>query len=193
LAKRIIKDVQPNAMITHNMDICKHIKIKLEKSDEPPRCNYIVGTSLKKGISSKKMSSSYANCNVLLVYGNIEAQDVIGKGETSVAFEEMIENRKKSMARILGQLKEMEVDMIFLEGSIDKEAQDMFFTNGITVISKIKVEYITRLKTSLEIDKIIENIGQLDDNSKNVSVGRSRLIYFTQIINFSGNQDLLVV
>jgi hypothetical protein len=33
----------------------------------------------------------------------------------------------------------MEVDMIFLEGTIDKEAQDTFFNNGITVISKVKV------------------------------------------------------
>lgn len=74
LTRRIIKEVQPNAMITHNMDICKHIKVKLEKSDEEPGCNYIVGTTLKKSISSKKMSSSYANCNVMLVYGNIEAK-----------------------------------------------------------------------------------------------------------------------
>jgi hypothetical protein len=29
LAKKIIRDVQPNAMITHNMDICKHIKIRV--------------------------------------------------------------------------------------------------------------------------------------------------------------------
>jgi|JI6StandDraft_1071083.scaffolds.fasta_scaffold05664_2 hypothetical protein len=107
LARRIIRDVQPNAMITHNMDICKHIKVKLEKSDEPPGCNYIIGTTLKKGISSKKMSSSYANCNVLLVYGNIEAKDVVGKGDTTVAFEEMIENRKKSMTKVLNKLKEL--------------------------------------------------------------------------------------
>lgn len=104
---------------------------------------------MKKAITSKKMSSSYANCNVLLVYGNIEAKDMLGKGEAVVAFEEMIDNRKKAMAKVLAKLKEMEVDMIFLEGSIDKETQDLFFLNNITVISKVKVETITRLKTSL--------------------------------------------
>jgi hypothetical protein len=139
------------------------------------------------------MSSSYPNCNVLLVYGNIEAKDVVGKGETSVAFEQMIENWKKSLGSILNNLKELEVNMIFLEGSIDKEAQDMFFSSDITVISRIKVKYITQLKTSLEIEKILDNIGQLDDKSRKLSVGPSRLIYFTQINSVGKSQDLLVV
>jgi hypothetical protein len=139
------------------------------------------------------MSSSYPNCNVLLVYGNIEAKDVVGKGETSVAFEQMIENWKKSLGSILNKLKELEVNMIFLEGSIDKEAQDMFFSSDITVISRIKVKYITQLKTSLEIEKILDNIGQLDDKSRKLSVGPSRLIYFTQINSVGKSQDLLVV
>jgi hypothetical protein len=83
--------------------------------------------------------------------------------------------------------------MIFLEGSIDKEAQDMFFSSDITVISRIKVKYITQLKTSLEIEKILDNIGQLDDKSRKLSVGPSRLIYFTQINSVGKSQDLLVV
>lgn len=110
---------------------------------------------MKKAISSKKMASSYANCSVLLVYGNIEAREVVGRGEAEVAFEEMIENRKKAMGKVVGRVREMEVDVIFLEGTIDKEAQDLFFVNGITVISKVKVEIITRLKISLEICKIV--------------------------------------
>lgn len=49
-----------------------------------------MGTVLKKSISSKKMSSSYGDCNVMLVYGNIEARDVVGmvgKGDTTMVFE----------------------------------------------------------------------------------------------------------
>lgn len=95
--------------------------------------------------------------------------------------------------KVLNKLKELEVDMVFLEGSIDKEAQDMFFGNGITVISKVKIESLSRLKTSLEIQKIVDNIGQLGDLTKAMVIGRSRLIYFTQIAGFSGQKDLLVV
>lgn len=43
------------------------------------------------------------------------------------------------MRKVLAKLKEMEVDMIFLEGSIEKEAQDIFFSGGITVIAKVKI------------------------------------------------------
>lgn len=120
LARKIVWEVQPNAIISHNMDICKHMKIKCERGEDFGKSRVIVGTIMKKGISSKKMATNYANCSVLLVYGNIEAKDMMGKGEGVVAFEDMIENRKKAMANVLAKLKEMEVDMIFLEGAIDK-------------------------------------------------------------------------
>jgi|JI6StandDraft_1071083.scaffolds.fasta_scaffold05664_3 hypothetical protein len=83
--------------------------------------------------------------------------------------------------------------MIFLEGSIDKEAQDLFFNGGVTVITKVKVECITRLKISLDIQKVVDNIGQLDEYVKATVVGRSRLIYFTQVCGFDGDKDMLVV
>lgn len=73
-------------MITHNMDISKHIKIKLEKSLEGISAKYIVGTVLKKGVSSKKMASSFGDCRVMLVYGNIEAKDVVTSKGENVAF-----------------------------------------------------------------------------------------------------------
>lgn len=139
------------------------------------------------------MASSYANCSVLLAYGNIEVKDMVGRGESTVAFEDMIEHRKKSTAKVLSKLKELEVDMIFAEGTIDKEAQDIFFNAGITVITKVKVECLTRLKISLEIQRVVDNIGQLGDYTKATAVGRSRLIYFTQMSGFNGDKDMLVV
>lgn len=106
----------------------------------------------------------------------------------------MIENRKKSMKKVLAKLKEMEVDMIFLEGSIEKEAQDIFFSGGITVIAKVKIETLTRLKLSLEVGRIVEGIGQLNEHNKQTSVGKSRLSYFSKMTRFDDvEEDILVV
>jgi len=41
--------------------------------------------------------------------------------------------------------------MIFLEGSIEKEFDDILHSNNITVIPKVKIEYLSRLKVSLKI------------------------------------------
>lgn len=37
----------------------------------------------------------------------------------------------------------------------------MLINNGITVIPKVKVEYLSRLKVSLKIEKIVDYIGKV--------------------------------
>ncbi len=57
---------------------------------------YIAGTLLKTIVKSKKLPTTFENINIVLIYGNCEAADIIGVRPNSlVSFEDMIENRKK--------------------------------------------------------------------------------------------------
>lgn len=56
----------------------------------------------------------------------------------------------------------MQVGIVFLEGSIDKEAQDLLFSSDIAVISKVDIRTLTRLRVSLEIGKIVEKLGSIN-------------------------------
>lgn len=95
IAKRVVIDIPANAMVTRNMDICKNIKLKCEKQEEVG-ARYVVGTMLKKSNISKRMPKNFEEVNILLLYGNIEAADLVGvRANSFISFEEMIENRKK--------------------------------------------------------------------------------------------------
>ena len=80
-------------MVNGVMDICQNIKIKCERQDEITAryalClrRYLVGTMVKKGNSSKKIPMNFECPRIVLIYGNIEAEDLAGVRTTSfIAF-----------------------------------------------------------------------------------------------------------
>jgi hypothetical protein len=96
-------------------------------------------------MTSKKMPTVFENINIILMYGNCEAADIVGvRANSFVNFEEMIENRKKETQKIIDKLRTMEVSMVFLEGSIDREAQDILFSRDIVVFSKIEITILSK-------------------------------------------------
>lgn len=56
----------------------------------------------------------------------------------------MINNRIKEINKLIAYCQRTNVDMIFLEGTIDKEFEEMLAEHGIVVIPKVKVEHMTR-------------------------------------------------
>lgn len=74
----------------------------------------------------------------ILVYGNIESEDLVG-GDKEASFENMINNRLKEMHKIIGYCQRVKINMVFLEGNIEKEFEDMLLASSITVIPKVKV------------------------------------------------------
>jgi hypothetical protein len=51
----------------------------------------------------------------------------------------MINNRLKEMHKIIGYCQRVKINMVFLEGNIEKEFEDMLLASSITVIPKVKV------------------------------------------------------
>ena len=86
----------------------------------------------------------------ILVYGNIESEDLVG-GQKQASFENMMNNRLKEMNKIISYCQRVKINMIFLEGGIEKQFDDLLVNSQITVIPKVKVEYLSRLKSSLKI------------------------------------------
>jgi hypothetical protein len=75
---------------------------------------------VKKFFANKKIKDEYENKRVILIYGNIEAADLVGTGEKEASFEIMISNRIKEMNKLISYCQRVKIDMLFLEGTIDK-------------------------------------------------------------------------
>jgi hypothetical protein len=48
-----------------------------------------------------------------LVYGGLESADLVGD-ENNVTFEEIVNNRARMMAKVIGNCQELGINMIFL-------------------------------------------------------------------------------
>lgn len=55
----------------------------------------------------------------------------------------------------------LSVNVIFVEKNVEKEVLDVLHENSITVISRVSMSTLTKLKTSLEINKIVDSIIRL--------------------------------
>ena len=66
-------------MITGNMNICQNVRIKTFYSEEfeLEALNVVL---VKKFFSNKKIKDEYEGRRIILIYGNIEAADLVGSG-----------------------------------------------------------------------------------------------------------------
>ena len=66
-------------MITGNMNICQNVRIKTFYNEEfkLEAMNLVL---MKKFFSNKKIKDEYENRRLILIYGNIEAADLVGDG-----------------------------------------------------------------------------------------------------------------
>jgi hypothetical protein len=155
-AQEIVARMPPNFVITGNMNVCQNTRIKgfWGESFSLSLGPFVL---IKKVFASKRIKDEYEQVTCILVYGNIESEDLVGE-DKEISFENMINNRLKEMKKIISYCERVKINMIFLEGSIEKEFDDEFHKSGITVIPKVKVEYLSRLKASLRIDRIVDTI-----------------------------------
>lgn len=58
----------------------------------------------------------------------------------------MVDNRKKEMNKIAEKLRLMHVNMVFLEGSIDKESHDTLLNRDIVVMSRIDAAVLNKYR-----------------------------------------------
>ena len=68
----------------------------------------------------------------------MESSDLVG-GEKEASFENIVNNRIKEMNKLISYCERMSISIIFLEGNLEKECDDKFFSSGITIIPKIKI------------------------------------------------------
>lgn len=69
---------------------------------------------VKKFFANKKIKDEYENKRCILIYGNIEASDLVGGGEKEASFETMINGRIKEMNKLISYCQRTKIDMFFL-------------------------------------------------------------------------------
>ena len=68
---------------------------------------------IKKAFNSKRIKEEYNSMTCMLVFGNIESEDMVGQ-DKEASFENMVNNRLKEMNKIIGYCKRVHVNMIWL-------------------------------------------------------------------------------
>lgn len=116
MAQEIVNRMPPNFVITGNMNVCQNIRIKGFWSDKFSLTLEPI-VLIKKTFTSKRIKDEYDHMTCILVYGNIESEDLVG-GDKEISFENMINNRLKEMNKIISYCHRMKINMIFLEGVV---------------------------------------------------------------------------
>ena len=53
------------------------------------------------------------------------------------------------------------VNLVLVENNVEKEVLDLLHDNNITVISKVSVSTLNKIKNSLDINKIVDSISKI--------------------------------
>lgn len=55
----------------------------------------------------------------MIVYGGMESSDLVG-GEKEASFENIVNNRMKEMNKLISYCERMDINVVFLEGNLEK-------------------------------------------------------------------------
>ena len=190
LVLTVVRDVPPNAIVTKSMNIHKHIKFSKIKHEDSSASKYIVGTVVKLSLNSKiKHLSKHHNPKVILMYGGMEIGDLVDNPDKCQSKPARI----KVFNKVLEDLLDLRVDVLFLEKSIHHELEEQLFDYNVTVFDEVDVTAITKIQYSLEIKKVVESYRTLRKEKMEVISGWSKLIYFEQFLKYDDIYHFVII
>ena len=142
------------------MDINYYVKIKKILWRDDSESRYIQGVACRKNVSNRKMNSSFLNPRILIVSPSI---DLVGENDMDAltSFENLLNNEKKLIKKIVDKILNVKPDVIFVEKSINRLAQDLLSAAGITLICKVKPQLLSRIARCTR-SRIIHDLTKLD-------------------------------
>lgn len=76
------------------------------------------------------------------------------------------------------------VNVIFVENNVEKEVTDVLHENSIAVFSKVSINTLTRLKNSLDINKVVDGINKLKSYTPEDIIGVCKAITLSKVNAF---------
>ena len=118
------------------MNICSHVKIKKVLFSDQSATRYVRGMVCRKNLANKRMRAQFDNPKILMISPSIEYYTNIE--DTFNNFDQLVKNERKIMKKHVDRITRLNPDIIFVEQTVNRIAQELLFEKNIAIVYKIK-------------------------------------------------------
>ncbi|KAJ8574829.1 hypothetical protein ON010_g4384 [Phytophthora cinnamomi] len=135
-----------------------------ETKKEPSyRFKWLAGTVCHKHLSHKQMARQVVNPRILLFACGISYDRSNGTGRMS-SLDTLLEQEKSYMAILVDKISALEPDVIFVEKTVSRHAQELLRERRISIVLNVKTEMLYRIArhTGAEVLTSVDHVDKTD-------------------------------
>jgi 1-phosphatidylinositol-3-phosphate 5-kinase len=141
LAKSACVNLRPQWRYGDRIDICSHTKIKKIPGGSMDECSYVDGLVFTKNRSQKSMRTDIQSARVLLLGCSIEFE----RKERIVSFDKLLAQEREYLRMLVSKIASMQPDVILVEKSVSRVAQDLIRDAGICLAVNVKANVLQQI------------------------------------------------
>ncbi|ETN23135.1 hypothetical protein, variant 1 [Phytophthora nicotianae INRA-310] len=159
-----------------------------QTSKKEPNYNFkwLAGTVCHKHLSHKQMARQVANPRILLFACGISYDRSNGTGRMS-SLDTLLEQEKSYMAILVDKISALEPDVIFVEKTVSRYAQELLCERRISIVLNVKSEMLHRIARHTGAD-VLTSVDHVDkaDPAKVIGTCRSFLVKSIPVVPDEG-------
>lgn len=149
--------VKPDVTKRDVMDICEYVKIKKIPGGCMENSSLIYGVVCSKHVTNKRMKTSFCRPRILLLTCSVEFERSTTKLSS---FDQLRSQEYEYLKNLVARIFSHKPDLILVQGSVAKIAQDMLFDLGITLVINVKASVMKRVSRLAQGD-LLTSVDQL--------------------------------
>ncbi|XP_042444463.1 putative 1-phosphatidylinositol-3-phosphate 5-kinase FAB1D isoform X1 [Zingiber officinale] len=131
--------VKPDATEGRAMDPGAYVKVKCIASGTPQQSELINGLVFKKNAAHKHMQTKFRNAKLLLLQG------ILGHSAVGLSSFNSMEQEKDYLKSMTEMIEACHPNVVLVEKNISRDIQESLIEKGITVVSDMKHQRLTRI------------------------------------------------
>lgn len=166
LIEKSVRNILPSTINRADvMDINKYVKIKKIPYKDETLTKYMNGVVCRKNIIDKKMKNRFPAPRIFIA----TQIELVGNSDLAV-FENLIQNEKKQIRKVIDKIMKLRPDVILVEKSINRIALEHFKEKEIIIIVKIKHHLLKRIARVTKAT-ILKDLNMLEKLSEDKILG----------------------
>jgi len=145
-------NVKPDVNKGDSMNICDYVRIKKIPGGCKENSSLIYGVVCSKNVTNKRMQTLFQDPRILLLTCSIEFERTENKLSS---FDRLRSQEYEYLKNLVARIHTHKPDIIMVQGSIAKIAQDMLFELGVTLVINVKLSVLKRVARLTQGDLLI--------------------------------------
>ena len=149
--------IKPDVSKGDTMDVCDYVRIKKIPGGCMENSSLIYGVVCTKNVTNKRMKTSFQRPQILLLTCSVEFE----RSETKLSsFDQLRSQEYEYLKNLVARIFTHKPDIILVQGSVAKVAQDMLFDLGVTLVINVKNSVMSRVARLTQGD-LLTSVDQL--------------------------------